>query len=297
MAAFAQSPAPELGLPEVVVYDDVPELIAERQRAPIPTVQASLHRAVAGGSAGAAAAPQIAPPPIAPAPWRQSVEPPPLSAPRTSEAARLKPRPEDALLLISRNAVYALGGLLLAVFLGALVAGYLIGRGQRTGPASPSAAEAEPGAEPVELDGSVIYSLAPGQYKPDAGAVAIALPVDRRPPEKLPSVGLRPDDDVESHWAPMANALAGFGAALARANDEGDFQLVVPKPGEYHLLLLSRHAKRPASQAIDKAVLDELAAYFADGAGLVGAGKFAWSRRRLRGVPTPLRHDFGLDGK
>ena len=142
----------------------------------------------------------------------------------------------------------------------------------------------------------MIYSVAPGQYKPDAGAVAIALPVDRHPPEKLPSVGLRPDDE-ESQWAPMANALAGFGAALARTNDEGDFQLVVPKPGEYHLLLLSRHAKRPAGEAIEKAVLDELAAYFADGAGLVGAGKYAWSRRRLSNAGAPLNYDFGLDGK
>ena len=311
-AAPPQPSAAEPQFPNVVIFDDVPELIAEQERKPIQIVQASLSGPappVPPPSNPPSSPPSnpltqpsptiqpASPPPIPSFPWSHPVEASTPAA-RTSEAiARLKPRPEDALLLLSRRAVYALAGLLLAVSLFAFLAGYLIGRGRRS--AAPGAAADQTAAEvdPVALDGSVIYSAAPGQFKPDVGAVAIALPVDKTPAEKLPAAGLRAGEAEESHWAPLANALASFGGALARANAEGDFQLVVPQPGDYYLLLVSRHAKRPAAKAIDKDDLSQLASYFADGAGLIGPDKYVLFRRRLAGVPAPLNQDFGANGK
>lgn len=309
-----QTSAAEPQIPNVVVFDDVPELIAEQERASVQIVQAlpsspatvlpppsSPPIQASQSSLPAQPAPTIqpaSPPPIPSFPWSHPVEAPTAATARTSEAiARLKPRPEDALLLLSRRAVYALAGLLLAVSLFAFLAGFLIGRGRRSAGPGVAAEEAAAEVDPVALEGGVIYSAAPGQFKPDVGAVAIALPVDKTPAEKLPAAGLRAGDSEESQWAPMANALASFGGAVARANDEGDFQLVVPRPGDYYLLLISRHAKRPAAKAIDKEDLSQLAAYFADGAGLIGPDKYVWSRRRLAGVPAPLNQDFGADGK
>ena len=312
-----QPSAAEPQFPNVVVFDDVPELIAEQERKPIQIVQASLSGPAPpvpplsnlssspptspASSPASQPAPTVQPtgaPPLPPFPWSSPAEPPPPVAGRSSEAiARLKPRPEDALLLLSRRAVYALAGLLLAVSLFAFLAGYLIGRGRRS--AAPGAGADQTAAEvdPVALEGSVIYSAAPGQFKSDVGAVAIALPVDKTPAEKLPAAGMRAGEAEDSHWAPLANALASFGGALARANDEGDFQLVVPQPGDYYLLLISRHAKRPAAKAIDKDDLSQLASYFADGAGLIGPDKYVLIRRRLAGVPAPLNQDFGADNK
>lgn len=120
--------------------------------------------------------------------------------------------------------------------------------------------------------------------------------IDKTPAEKLPAAGLRAGEAEDSHWAPLANPLAAFGGALARANDEGDFQLVVPQPGDYYLLIVSRHAKRPAAKGIDKEELSRLAFFIADGAGLIGPDKYVLIRR-LSGVPAPLNQDFGADGK
>lgn len=314
MAAMAKAAEAEPAIPEVVVFDDVPELIAQQQPGSIPTVQASLSAAAGSPPPGAkpfdlpppggdvAAAPakseQAGPPLVSPPPWMNPVERSAQSGSRVSgAAARLKPRAEDALLVLSRRAVYALAGLMFGLSFGAFTAGYLIGRGRRPAPVESVDAGASSQSEPVALEGGVIYSAAPGQYKPDAGAVAIAVPVDNVPKEKLPAAGLRPDGADESVSLSATNALAGLGGAVAWANDEGDFQLVVPQPGEYHLLVISRHAKRPAGKAIAKADLDQLKAYFADAAGLIGPDKYALSRRRMAGAAAPLSQDFGLDGK
>ncbi|HVW37941.1 MAG TPA: hypothetical protein VHB99_11575 [Pirellulales bacterium] len=308
-SAPPQPSAAEPQFPNVVVFDDVPELIAEQERKPIQIVKASLsgpappvppasNPAIGPPTQPAPTIQPAGPPPLPPFPWSNPAEPPAAAAARTSEAiARLKPRPEDALLLLSRRAVYALAGLLLAVSLFAFLAGYLIGRGRRSAAPGAAAEQAAAEVDPVALEGSMIFSAAPGQFKPDVGAVAIALPIDKTPAEKLPAAGLRAGEAEESHWAPLANALASFGGALARANDDGDFQLVVPQPGDYYLLLISRHAKRPAAKAIDKDDLSQLASYFADGAGLIGPDKYVLVRRRLSGVPAPLNQDFGADGK
>jgi len=313
MAALARAAEAQAAIPEVVVFDDVPELIAERPPGSIPTVQASPPavsesetpggKALRGKPPGGEVAPaptseKIGNSPASLSAWMNPVERSTSSVPRTSEAAaRLKPRPEDALLLLSRRAVYALAGLLFALSLVAFTAGYLIGRGRRP-PADESAGvDVSARSDPVALEGGVIYSAAPGQYKPDAGAVAIALPVDKVPPEKLSSTGLRPDDADESDSASTTNALTACGGAVAWANEDGDFQLVVPQPGEYYVLLISQHAKRPSGKAIAKSDLDQLAAYFADGASLIGADKYSWRRRRMTGVPAPMNQDFGLDGK
>lgn len=313
MAALAEGAELQPAIPEVIVFDDVPELIADEQRRSIPTIQASppdappasrqpdgnASPAETSASTPAPASEKVGSSSATPAPWLDPVERLAPSVSRTSAAAsRLKPRPEDALLLLSRRAVFALAGLLFALSLGAFTAGYLIGRGRRVPQGEPAGADedADARADPVALEGGVIYSEAPGQYKPDDGAVVIALPSDRAPAEKLPNTGLRPAAD-EADSSSILSGPGELGGALARANEEGDFQLVVPQPGEYYLLLISRHAKRPAGNKIGKRDLDQLAAYFADGAGLIGSQKYSLSRRRISGVPAPVNQDFGFDGK
>jgi hypothetical protein len=316
MAAAAQQGTTYPAIPEVVVFDDVPELIAEQQRVAPPPAESPSRVAANGVTKSSSPAsktpanklppnPPPAPPGLAgPASsssvWSSPVAPqtPVQTRPGASQvAARLKPRPEDALLLMSRRAVYALAGLLLGIALFAFLAGFLIGRGGR--PIERDAAQ--PGetaqGDPVALEGSVIYSTAPGNYQGDVNSVAIAVPADKPPAQKLPSAGLRATDADESLATSAGAALRAQGGVLARANSAGDFQLVVPQPGDFHLLLVSRHAKRPAGTEINSKDLAEMAQYFADPAGLIGGQKYEWAPRRLAGAPLPISRDFGADGK
>jgi predicted RNA-binding Zn-ribbon protein involved in translation (DUF1610 family) len=317
MAAAAQQGPNYPAIPEVVVFDDVPELIAEQQRVAPPPVESASGVAMSGvtksGSPASKTPANKFPPNPAPAPpglaspasssssvWSSPVAPQtPVQTPRGASqvAARLKPRPEDALLLMSRRAVYALGGLLLGVALFAFLAGFLIGRDGRPAQRDPAQSGETAQGDPVALEGSVIYSTAPGNYQGDANSVAIAVPADKPPAQTLPSAGLRATDADESLAAPAGAALRAQGGALARANSAGDFQLVVPQPGDFHLLLVSRHAKRPEGTEISSQDLADMARYFADPAGLIGGQKYEWTPRRLVGAPLPISRDFGADGK
>ena len=74
--------------------------------------------------------------------------------------------------------------------------------------------------------------------------------------------------DLESFRSePVARAMVRrieeLGGAYTRANGEGSFSLLVPDRGTYHLLILSRHAQRPADVPIDELDLDEIQKYFA----------------------------------
>jgi hypothetical protein len=310
MASLAASPPDYAAIPEVVVFDDIPAIIAQQERIVSPPPSQSASSTVV-----TSAAPAVSPPPAPPG-WAAASAPitsapitttpaasspagvqtaPVHAAPRAADVmARLKSRPEDALLLLSRRAVYALAGLLFGVALLGFAAGYLIGRG-RPGAAIAGGEEAAEtaAADPVALEGSLIYSASPGQYQPDAEALVLALPVEKRPTEKLSLTAAT----VSNADAAAANAVHGLGGAFVHANSDGEFQLVVPRSGDYYLLLVSKHVKRAADKPIEVAVLHELGAYLANPSELIGAYKYVWSQRRLAGAPAPVTEDFGADGK
>ena len=225
MAAMANSGADLSAIPEVVVYDDIPNLIAEQQTdRPPPTSSAppvgASSQAPASVSAGWAASAS-----------RSSAEPPASvqTAPCAANVmARLKTRPADALLLVTRRAVYAMAGLLFGIAGLAFLAGFLIGRGQVQTEVQESdeQQQAEAVADAVALKGSLIYSDAPGHYAPDADALVLALPVDKQPSQKLSSDGVAATDGDD---AGAAEAVREFGGALLHADSDGEFQLVVPR--------------------------------------------------------------------
>lgn len=301
MAAMATSGADFSAIPEVVVYDDIPDLIAEQHSdRPPPATSA----APAGAASQATASASSAGLPSVSAGWaasasRSTAEAPASvqTAPRAANVmARLKTRPADALLLVTRRAVYAMAGLLFGVAVLAFLAGFLIGRGQvqTETQESDEQQQAEAVADAVALEGSLIYSDAPGHYAPDADSLVLALPVDKQPSQKLSSDGIAATDGDN---AETAEAVRELGGALLHADSDGEFQLVVPRSGDYHLLLVSRHAKRPEGESIEAAALNELAAYFANPSKLIGSKKYVWSQRRLSGAPAPIREEFGADGK
>lgn len=301
MAAMASSGPDFSAIPEVVVYDDIPDLIAEQQSGQLPTVSSDPSVGAESHATPSASATDF---PSVSAGWARSASRSTADAPASVQTAprasnvvsRLKTRPADAVLLVTRRAVYAMAGLLFGVAALAFLAGFLIGRGQVQTETKENNEEqqAEAVADAVALEGSLIYSDSPGHYAPDADALVLALPVDKQPSQKLSSDAVAATDGDD---AGAADAVRELGGALLRADSDGEFQLVVPRSGDYYLLLVSRHAQRPDGKSIEASALNELAAYFANPSQLIGSNKYVWSRRRLSGAPAPIREEFGDDGK
>jgi len=243
--------------------------------------------------------PDLIAPPVATA----SMFAAPLSPPLPGEAPPLPPvnrrrefgmatsgRNDDALLVISRAGVFALGALLMLVALVFLLAGYVIGRGRSAAVHTDSTSESS--GNPVVFEGNLSYAASPGQIKPDADAVVIALPFDNRPKEKLASRGLRSTDTGDIDATPAATALHALGGACVRAGAEGEFPLVVPRSGKYFLLVISKHAKREAGRSIEFDDLRAMSEYFERPADLIGSFRYDWSVRELSGAPPHFTHEF-----
>lgn len=176
----------------------------------------------------------------------------------------------------------------------AFFAGYSIGHSGRA--ASKSATD-RAAAEAVALEGYVLYSLTPGESLPDAGATVIALPVRAKADAKIAARGLRPGDEDDLLALPAADALRSLGAAVARTDNSGQFQLVVPRPGNYTLVVLSHRAERPEGHTMSPGDQQELSRVFASPGELIGQKRYTITSRRLAGAPPVFTHEFGPTDK
>lgn len=146
-------------------FDDVPALVADQGQEPnvaSPPVVVPSSVGAAGGAASPWSAPVI------------RSTPPSSGRAGSSQTVRQAPNMEDALLLITRRAVYAQAGLLLLVAALAFVAGYLIGRGNQSSPK-----QAVPAASPADNGNASGHS---GSFdRADGNAVIIGTFLPRLP--------------------------------------------------------------------------------------------------------------------
>mgnify|MGYP001072885977 CR=1 FL=1 len=190
---------------------------------------------------------------------------------------------------ISRRTVYLQALLIFGVGLGGFVLGYWLGWADspaRNVPPEPSEAEA-----PIILEGRLFYRPEPLQVRPEEGAVAIFLPADRWPEERFVTIGLRPQDPPPRPSNPTVLAIERFGGAYARTDREGNFLVQLPSPGEYYMLLISRHARR-SDGAVPEPVLAEMKKYFPDPKSLIEQAKFHWTTMTVRQNMPPMEYDF-----
>jgi hypothetical protein len=87
-----------------------------------------------------------------------------------------------------------------------------------------------------------------------------------------------------------------LGGEYARADALGNFSLVVPDRGKYHLLIISNHTTRPEGAEIGEADLSDMQQYFSMTALLIGRQKYSWSVRELNN-DLRIDHDFGRNGQ
>lgn len=218
------------------------------------------------------------------------------SAPSLHEPAATRSRTTERLdpnvVSISRRVLYAQGVLIAATGLVAFILGYLFGGSSVLPvPAVPMAAS----SGPIEVAGTLTY-LHNGAPQADAGAVIILLPHDSAPDEKISIDGLRPQDPPPAEEAMPVRAIRSLGGQYQRSDPSGVFSLTVPRAGEYHLLLVSRHAERPTNVQPHEEDLLALERFFKHAPDLIAGQKYRWQTLELT-PETDLTHDFGPSGQ
>ena len=175
--------------------------------------------------------------------------------------AHLTPMPVG-MILFPRRMLYVEAVLYLLVAAASFGVGYLIAR---NGPSK--AASKDGGSAAAEgrlpLEGTVMLDKS-GKKQPDVGAVVIALPADRSL-KALPAARFRPGDAPPTGSDdPAMNELRAFGGAMAQIGVGGHFQLLVPRPGPYHVFVISPHGARDTFNPYEKSDLKDFGNYFDD---------------------------------
>ncbi|HUT90415.1 MAG TPA: hypothetical protein VMY37_13015 [Thermoguttaceae bacterium] len=221
--------------------------------------------------------------------------PPPAPGPPQAPAAQAaRPMPPGT-ILYRRRTLYLHGLLFLLLAVGAFVAGYFVGRGDVTLPLP--GARPEPAAERVLVEGKLYYDAEPGKVAPDVGAVILALPAERLPEATLPIQGLRPVDPPPSPESESVREIENLGGAYERADDSGTFRIVLPEPGQYRVLLISRQTGRAPETDVDELDLSQISRYFHHAADLVGPYKYRWTLEEINADGASIQRNFGRDGE
>lgn len=233
-----------------------------------------------------------------------TVSPPPPPPPVARQV-------DDAVIAAPRRlpfpwAIYAQALLLLVVALGAFGSGYYLGRQDAAAPgvpapvegASPVAIEPDDGFsnEKVLLEVRLFWNPEFSEMSGDQSAVFIALPERRIPRLPLPTAGLQPAGKDAPGRRNSVSALEAAGGAFARTEADGTAAVVIPREGDYYLLLISSNALRPDDRPIRPRDLAAMRQYFAQPEEIIGPHKYAWLRQEIRVGAPAIEHDFGLSG-
>ncbi len=216
--------------------------------------------------------------------------PPPQISAATTRAA--EPAAPD-MILMPRRTIYVQSGLMLAFAVTAFAAGYLIGRGDARHYAQ--VREEAAVQQRVEISGRLLYEDDAGNAVADQHAAVFALPSERFPQESLPVRDLRPLSPPPAADHPSVQRIRQLGGAYARADALGDFSMDVPSPGDYRLLVISRHARRPAGSDVDASDLVEIRDYFELAEMLIDRCQYRWTLERVGGGNHRVEESFGRD--
>lgn len=244
-------------MPEFVVYDDIPGLVTPPASGPAPAAD----------------------------------QPIPFLGQESANRAGTVDAQRSPSMLLSRPMVYFLVALIAFVAVLAFAAGYFTGR-DGSNAAGTVAADI---IDPVVVEGKLVFTSSAATVIGDGGAVVVALPVGARPPTAIHTHGLRPGEPEPEPDHPNLAAIGRLGGTYLRADEEGAFSLVVPRPGRYYVLLVSRGAGRPKSQPPNRNDLVTLTQYFTRPAELLGSREYRLDEWMLDGDTEPISHDFGRD--
>lgn len=256
-----------------------------------PNYSAAVPAAVPYTSPSAVApayAPAAVPSPAAPA-MQPGTHPPQAAMPPGARSAAVprsaQPRtlvhPELVLnyMFLRRSVIYWQAAVIVLVAAGAFYAGWLAGhqawmRANLNDPAVRSANLAT-----VVVNGSVAYETATGRQA-DAGAMIMLLPLGADH-QKLRLAHWKGPGDSKSLPLEVSDEVHAAHGDITLVKDNGSFEIVVPRAGEYQMLVISANSRRPMGQLINKKHEEEMADWLESPASLIGWQLYLWQPQRI----------------
>lgn len=172
----------------------------------------------------------------------------------------------------------------------AFLAGYILANRRGFAPAptelpQPVAPVADSAASSA-IAGRISYHTTDGSSRPDRGARVLVLPREREGEAKLPVVGFRAGDHPADVRVAQA-ALQALGGDYAIADDGGQFEIRLPNPGTFHIIVISRYADR-SDAALDPELSRMLTPFFDQPAQLLGRTKIHFGQVRYKGTGAEI---------
>ena len=192
---------------------------------------------------------------------------------------------------LPRSTLIAVALLLLVAILIGFIAGLLVGESRSE--ASPSVTASD---EAVLIEGHVTSQLPNQQPSGDAGAVILLLPVRGTPDVQIDAGDLAPGTPPPAADAASLAAIRQLGGVYQRADEQGQFRMVVPLTGEYRMLIVSGNARRRAGAEPDRDDLISLNRTFRSGRKLIGSQKYVYNVKHVS-AGEQWHYDFGVSGK
>jgi hypothetical protein len=186
------------------------------------------------------------------------------------------PADQADLIAVPRWVLYLQGGLLAVVALASFAIGVMAGNTFSSGSTGPR----EPQA--CLIEGTIHYAAGNRRLADEGAVVAVIPQTQRRPDEKAPAVGLRPEDTTPGADIRGVAILRELGGGYARTDQRGRFQIRVPDRGKYLVLVISRSRQLRSLDEISTEDLLKLGAYFDNAADLVGRQRYQLTQEVVR---------------
>ena len=132
-----------------------------------------------------------------------------------------------------------------------------LGAGQGVAPAP----VADTGDLRLAIEGRVTFVNAAGESRPDSGARILVIPARRQGTLRLPVMSFRAGAN-EADMRVAQASIRALGGDYALASVDGHYEVRLPAPGKYHLLIVSKYQGRSAEQVNDPAGVAVLKEWF-----------------------------------
>ncbi len=199
------------------------------------------------------------------------------------------------MILFARQTLYVQAVLFLVVGVVAFASGYFIGRGDAN--YQVQVEQEEDAREQVPIRGTLVCKMEGGRVIGDEDAVIIALPVGKRPQEKLSLRDIRPRDPIPDTPPKNVRLIREFGGEYARADAKGDFFMVLPDQGVYRVLIISAHARHPEGVAFDEIDAEEIGEYFDLVERQIGRQQYRWTKEEINVGFNAIEIEFDQAGR
>ena len=226
-------------------------------------------------------------PAAVPATARKAEPTPSTTVPTSQPLVTIPAAPFADAVWLSRRAIYTHVAILVLVSLVTFLVGWISGGAGSRLPVGNNAG-------PVRFEAKLQYLAANGKTLPDDGAVVLIWPKQSKPLERLSSKRLAPAEPAPPRDSPTLQAIETLRGAYTRADAQGEVRdVLLPEPGEYYVLVISRNLARPANEVINDKAIPILGDLFgAEALTLLGTRQFTLKSYTIADTRT-LAHTFG----